>query len=157
MGGIVAVRLALAHAARLSHLVLVATSGGLDLSKPPAEKKPDKPDGGVPTSLTTGDEGNAVLPITEADMEKVVTRLGATTKPVSVDPKIGPEITGVDLNPRRTIILTDDPEQKKLPGDILKLVLTAPDPQDPDVQNKNFGPYGGIVPAVESVSGWPKP
>lgn len=120
------------------------------------EKKPDKPDGGVPTSLTTGDEGNAVLPITDADMEKVVTRLGATTKPVSVDPKIGPEITGVDLNPHRTIILTDDPEQKKLPGDILKLVLTAPDPQDPDVQNTNFGPNGGIVPAVESGSGWPK-
>jgi pimeloyl-ACP methyl ester carboxylesterase len=32
MGGIVAVRLALAHPARISHLVLVATSGGLDLA-----------------------------------------------------------------------------------------------------------------------------
>ncbi|MBV8167671.1 MAG: alpha/beta fold hydrolase [Alphaproteobacteria bacterium] len=32
MGGIVAIRLALAHAARISHLVLVATSGGIDLA-----------------------------------------------------------------------------------------------------------------------------
>jgi pimeloyl-ACP methyl ester carboxylesterase len=33
MGGIVAVRLALAHPERISHLVLVATSGGLDLAR----------------------------------------------------------------------------------------------------------------------------
>lgn len=121
------------------------------------EKKPDKPDGGTPNTLTTGDEGGAVLPITAADMEKVIVRLGATTTPVEVDPKIGPDVTGVDLNPRRTIILTDDPELKKLPADILKIVLTTPDPDDPTVQTTNFGPNDGIVPAVESGSGWPKP
>ncbi|MFY0582544.1 alpha/beta fold hydrolase [Cystobacter fuscus] len=32
MGGLVAVRLALAHPERISHLVLVATSGGIDVS-----------------------------------------------------------------------------------------------------------------------------
>jgi len=121
------------------------------------EKKPDKPDGGTPTSLTTGDEGNVVVPLTAEDMERVIVRLNTTTKPVSGDPKIGPDLSGVDLNPRRTIILTDDPAGNRLTAEILKIVLTEPDPQDPSVRDTNFGPNGGIVPAVETGSGWPQP
>jgi hypothetical protein len=121
------------------------------------EKKSDKPDGGTPTSLTTGDEGSVVVPLTAEDMERVIVRLNTTTKPVSGDPKVGPDLTGVDLNPRRTIILTDDPAGNRLTAEILKIVLTEPDPKDPSVRDTNFGPNGGIVPAVEAGSGWPQP
>jgi len=76
---------------------------------------------------------------------------------VTTDPKVDPDITGVDLNPRRTIILTDDPVENRLTADLLKIVLTEPDPQDPSVRDTNFGPNGGIVPAVEAGSGFPKP
>lgn len=120
------------------------------------DKKPDTPDAGKPVSMSTGDEGDLVIPITAADMEKVVVKLGATTKPVSGDPKVGPDITGVDLNPRRTIILTDDPVGKRLLADILKILVVTPDPDDPSVRDTNFGPNGGIVPGVAPDSGWPK-
>jgi len=144
-------------------------NGGADTAKTFKEKaielltpdfmkpKPDKPDGGTPTSLSTGDEGNVVVPLTPADMERVIVKLNATTKPVNGGPKVDPDITGVDLNPRRTIILTDDPVENRLTADILKIVLTEPDPQDPSVRDTDFGPNGGIVPGVVEGSGFPKP
>jgi hypothetical protein len=130
--------------------------GFIDMFTPKPDK-PDKPDAGTPKSMSTGDEGNVVLPLTPEDMERVIVKLNTTTKPVTADPKVDPDITGVDLNPRRTIILTDDPVENRLTADILKIVLTEPDPQDPSVRDTNFGPNGGIVPAVEAGSGFPTP
>ncbi|GAA5201117.1 hypothetical protein [Microbacterium jejuense] len=130
--------------------------GFIDMFTPKPDK-PDKPDAGTPKSMSTGDEGNVVLPLGPEDMERVIVKLNTTTKPVNGDPKVDPDIAGVDLNPRRTIILTDDPVESRLTADILKIVLTEPDPQDPSVRDTNFGPNGGIVPAVEEGSGFPKP
>ncbi len=124
-----------------------------------SDKKPDAgtADGGTkPVSLSTGDEGGAAVPLTADDMEKVLVRLGATTKPVAVDPKVVPTDGGLDLNPRRTIVLTTESEPSARVQQLLKIVLVEAPLSDPTGRNTNYGPNGGIVPDVVPGSGWPK-
>lgn len=128
-----------------------------------SDKKPDggtdggTTDGGTkPVSLSTGDDGGIAVPLTAEDMERVVVRLGSTTKPVAVDPKIVPDAGSLDLNPRRTIVLTTEGEPSARVQELLKIVLIEPDVNDPNAKDTNFGPNGGIVPSVVPDSGWPK-
>ncbi|TQJ30436.1 hypothetical protein [Microbacterium sp. SLBN-146] len=130
------------------------------------DKKSDPPkggaDGGVdggtdaPKKLTTGDEGNVVLPLTAEDMDRALAKLGFDKTPVQDDPKVAPDIAGVDLNPRRTVILVVDPEPSERFQSLLKIVLTTPNPENPADRNTNFGPGGGLLTGVVPDSAWPK-
>lgn len=128
-----------------------------------SDKKADPPKGGAdggteaPKKLTTGDEGNVALPLTTEDMERALAKLGFDKTPVQDDPKVVPDIAGVDLNPRRTIILVVDPEPSERFQSHLKVILTTPDPDNPADRNTNFGPGGGLLTGVVPDSGWPRP
>lgn len=130
---------------------------GIDKEKEPAPKDPKPTDGGVPVSLTSGDEGNAVLPLTPADMERVVVKLNGTRTPVQHDPKVNPDPGSIDVNPHRTIMLVVDGEPTERFQSLLKIVLVEPSPTNPADRNTNFGPNGGLLPGVTPDSGWPKP
>ena len=128
--------------------------GGGSTSSPDAGSA----DGGVkPNTYTSGEDGNIVLPVTDADFQRVIVRLNGDRTPAGDRPGVPADGSGIDFNPRRTIMLVDGGEANARFDQLLKVFLTVPDIGDPSATNTNFGPNGGIVDTTTPGSIWPKP